>query len=88
MSAHGRVAETALGRAVLCKPGFVLVLLFKESFGKRGGCSVFFMLSIQSLRGRELFSIPDPRGIHLQLRSRFSGLWVENTGVRSFSSMV
>lgn len=48
VSAHGCVADSVLEVLCFYKPGFVLVLLFKEILGKRGRRSIFFVTSIQS----------------------------------------
>lgn len=68
VSAHGCVADAVLEMPCFYKPGFVLVLLFKENLGKRGRCYIFFLTSTPSGWGRGLFSTPDPRSINLHLQ--------------------
>lgn len=68
VSAHGRVANTVLEVLCFYKPGFVLLLFFKEIYGKRRKYCIFSLTSTQGGWERELFSTPDLCSINLHLQ--------------------
>lgn len=68
VSAHGRVASAVLEVLCFYKPGFVLLLFFKEIYGKRRKYYIFSLTSTQGGWERELLSTPDLCSINLYLQ--------------------
>lgn len=67
-----------------CKPGFVLLLLLKEIFGKRGRCWLFFLTSTRAAPPHPLRGLLGLPVLCVMLRDRdFLSRWVPPSQARA-----